>query len=1693
MHSPLHFLAGANTPDLSVHAGPGEHPEALPLTPAQRRLWRESSRYPAARRNLTAAVRLTGQLDQSALEQALAEIVSRHSALRTVLAEGDSRPVQMVGPARAPDLTIQDASALPRSEVAPPLEGLLDQEAQHPFNLVGGGPLLRVTLVTLGPREHGLLLAVHPLICDRRSLMVLTRDLAAVYADLRHGRAVSLPTVTDGWQEVVSRLSASGPGSPKPSAYWKEQLADLPSVLALPTDRPRPAQPMYRRGEHRFRLPATLANSLREMVRASDVSQEAALLTAFGVLLGRYSGQEEIVVGIPAAGCPRPDAWGLVGRFETLVPVRIRLGENPTVWNSIRQVRAASEAARNHADVLFEELGDGARSGEGSEVRPLFPAVFSLREDWSVPVRADGLLLTPLALESDLPPCEVALELRTAGPHLVGRLVYNAELFEVATAAAMVRHFGTLLAAAVAEPGQAVCDLPLLSSDEQCRILGDWNATRQEYPDTSCVHELFAAQAARMPEAVALSAPDVSLSYGELDRRAEELARRLRELGVGPDVLVGLCADRSVEAVIAMLAVAKAGGAYLPLDPSYPRDRLTFMLADAKPRVLLTYRHLLGVLPQTEAAVVLLDEIHLEEDKSEIRNPKSEASGSNFEFRISDLDRPTPDNLAYVIYTSGSTGQPKGVLIEHGGLTNLALAQARAFDVHPGDRVLQFASLSFDASVSEIWVTLLAGATLVLAPRDALMPGPALERLLLKEAITSVTLPPSVLEVMPPRDYPALRSLIVAGEACSPEVAHRWAAGRRFLNAYGPTEGTVCATIGTCVATERPAIGRPIANVRVYVLDRRLQPVPVGVPGELYIGGVGVARGYLNRPSLTAERFLSDPFGEPGGRLYKTGDLVRWLPSGELDFLGRFDQQIKVHGYRIEVSEVETALLAHPQVRQAVVTAWESSPGKKRLVAYVVSAQPAPTSSALRRFLKERLPAYMVPSVFVPLAELPRTPGGKVDRKALPAPERSRDGETAFVAPRTPLEQFLGRLWEEVLELAPLGVRDNFFELGGTSLQVAFLAQKLQDKLGEYVYTIALFDAPTVEQLARYLVRHYPAAVARTFGTEMVGANGSASSRRLTERDVADFRHLVRELPPRSGPARPKNQRAVFVLSPPRSGSTLFRVVLAGHPGLFAPPELQLLNFNTLADRRDGFASERDRFWLNGVVRALMEIRGWEAERASQFLEECERSGMSIQEFYGLLQGWLGERRLVDKTPFYALDPSVLRRAEEDFEDTRYIYLVRRPGAMIASFEEAKLHLFFPAFLKGGHRYSARELAELVWVVSHQNIQEFLRTVPAERQHRVLFEEMVREPRPVIEGVCRFLGLDFHPDMLEPYKDKKSRMTDPHHPMARMLGDVKFHEHRGIDARAAERKRSSQCEESLGEVTMRLGRELGYSVDKAKKPVPLSPCHLVTLSSTEGRPNQRPLFWVHGAGGTVACYRELVRALDLDRPFHAFQAPGLTRRRGSPRRVEELAAVYLAELRQVQPEGPYHLGGWSFGGVVAFEMARQLAEQGQATEHLVLVDSNIPQPGGQRPLLGMRRFLMELGRQHGLDTVPDLLHAVGRRRWLQHILERARQAGIVPADLGPRHLRRLVLSHARTFSAHLKALWDYAPRPWLGRVLLFRPTERVAPLAPPLDWTGLASAVECLTVPGDHYSMIREPHVHALAAHLRERLQDAEG
>ena len=778
----------------------------------------------------------------------------------------------------------------------------------------------------------------------------------------------------------------------------------------------------------------------------------------------------------------------------------------------------------------------------------------------------------------------------------------------------------------------------------------------------------------------------------------------------------------------------------------------------------------------------------------------------------------------------------------------------------------------------------------------------------------------------------------------------------------------------------------------------------------------------------TAERFVPHPFsGLPGERLYRTGDLARLLPNGEIELLGRIDAQLKVRGYRIEPGEIEAALLRHPAVRQAAVVVRGEGAAERHLAAYVGAPDNPPEPVELRRFLASALPEHMVPPVIVVLPALPLTANGKVDRRALPAPDRAAAGERAL--PSTPMERFLAALCQEVLGWTEIGVDDDFFALGGTSIQAAVLIHLLEERFGEYVYVVALFEAPTVRGLARYLEERYPEAVARVTGAAAEGVQRE-SLPRVDEAEIERFRSLIAPLPPRD-PARvhgPRNRPALFLLSPPRSGSTLLRAMLAGHPALFAPPELELLGFNTLRERRAAF-SGKYAFWAEGTVRALMEIDGVSAAEAAATMAEYEARDLSVRELYAELERRLGGRLLVDKTPSYALDPSVLARAEEDFEAPLYLHLIRHPHGMIRSFTRAKLD---QVFFRAGHSYATRELAELIWVTSQRNLLEHLAQVPRERQLALRFEDLVRDPEAELRRVCRFLGIGFDPALLDPYSHPEGRMTDGLHALSKMLGDVKFHEHRQVEAEVAESWRSEigAGEDFLGEPTWEMAEALGYSRLR------FSP--LVELA--KGGPG-RPLFLVHPVDGKVSWYGGLAARLGSDRPVYGLEALGLGTGEVQTR-VEEMAATYLEALLAVQPEGPYLLGGWSIGGAIAWEMAQRLRREGKEVELLVLLDSLAP----------------------------------ARLADLRHSGDPALGEADLPAGTGEEAARRLL----RVFHSNLEAVRTYTPEPYPGRVLLVRAARRPEEDAT-LGWGPLAPGLAVEALDADHYSLLAEPAVETLA------------
>jgi non-ribosomal peptide synthetase component F/thioesterase domain-containing protein/acyl carrier protein len=1086
---------------------------ALPLSFAQQALWfieQLAPREPTF--NVAAAVRVAGPLDADALARSLDAMVQRHEVLRSTFVPVAGRPVLRIAAALDVPLVRDDLSGLDAEAREAEARRLADAEARRPFDLARG-PLVRARLLTLGAADHALLLTMHHIITDGWSFGVAATELSALYEAFRAGRPSPLAETTVQYADYAAwqRARLQGPVLDALLGYWTDRLQGLP-VLELPTDRPRPAVRSARGSARAFTLSAGLSDAVRALGRGAGATPFMTLLAAFQVVLARYSGQVDFAVGTPVANRTRTEVEGLIGYFVNMLVLRADLAGDPTFRDLLGRVRDTSLAAFQHQELPLDVLAQTLRPARDPSRTPLFQVMFVLQNNLMPSAIPEGLTLAPLDTSEGTGTAKFDLTLGLSeapdGPfHAV--LEYSTDLFDEATAAGLVDHFQTLLADATAHPERRLSELSLLPEAERRRVLYEWNATESPVPEGLCVHHLVEAQAKRTPDALAVVGGGRTLTYRDLNERANRLANHLRRLGVGPEVRVGLALERSREQMIGLLAILKAGGAYLPLDPTYPRERLRLMADDAGITVLLTRRGLRGSLPSSRARFVFLDtdDYFIEQQCGD--DPDGGAA---------------PGNAAYVLYTSGSTGTPKGVVVTHRNLVNHNLAAARLFELKPGERVLQFGSIGFDLAAEEIFPTWASGATLVLRDDEAL----DLARFahwIGRARVNVVDLPTAFwhawvkslaggvagAECPGPPDVPGtgasktppqpprsareseivgplpdgLRLVVVGGEEASSALLAAWrsAVGTRvrWLNTYGPTEATIIVTADEPPPDDdarhhRPGVpvGRPIANTRAYVLDEALRPVPVGLPGELYLAGEGVARGYLKRPSLTAERFLPDPYGpRPGGRMYRTGDRARWRPDGRLEYLGRADDQVKVRGFRVEPGEVEAVLLARPDVRQAAVTRHDDGAGGA-LVAHVVA--PGLTADVLRKDLRDRLPAHMVPSAIVFLDDLPLTPSGKVDRRTLPPPDL-----VATTAPhdaRPPADDVEARLvtlWEELLPTRPVGVADNFFDIGGHSLLAARLLSRVEEEFGRPLPLASLLRGATIEDLA-VLLREQPDA-----------------------------------------------------------------------------------------------------------------------------------------------------------------------------------------------------------------------------------------------------------------------------------------------------------------------------------------------------------------------------------------------------------------------------------------------------------------------------------------------------------------------------------------------------------------------------------------------------------------------------------------
>ncbi|MCF3627071.1 amino acid adenylation domain-containing protein [Planktothrix agardhii 1801] len=1068
--------------------------EELPLSYAQQRLWFLDQLEPnSSFYNVPFALHLEGTLKIDVLEKSLQEIIQRHESLRTNFLTLDGNPVQIIKPESNWKLTIINDKESKNYREENALKQWLEIHSHQPFDLANES-LIRATLLELSDTENLLLICMHHVVSDGWSMGVFIQELTTLYNAYTKGLNPLLKELPIQYADFAlwQREYLQGEILQNQLNYWQKQLSAAPALLHLPSDRPRPPEQRFEGDRIRCILSPELSQGLNKLSREKGVTLFMTLLTAFNILLNRYTGETDILVGTPIANRTRSELDGLIGFFVNTLVLRTDLAGNPSFSETLKQVRETATDAYDHQDLPFEMLVEALQPERNMSYTPLFQVMFGLDNEVLNAIDLEGIKATHQPLEFKTAKFDLSLSIQIKEAGLTTSWEYNTDLFNQSTIERLSGHFINLLKGIIANPEQSIAQLPLLTESERCQLLVDWNQTQIDYKPELCLHQLFEQQVKLNPDAIAVRLENEFLTYQELNNRANQLGHYLQSLGVKADGLVGIFVERSLEMIVGILGILKAGGAYLPLDINYPKERITYLLEDTQLNILLTQSQFLGQLPQFQGTTICLDQ-----DWSIIANQST----------VNPIVEVDQHNLAYIIYTSGSTGKPKGVMIEHRSIVNYILTAIRECNFTSDDQILQFSSICFDASVEEIFCGLSSGATLVLRTEDMLRSSEDFWQCCQKWQLTVLGFPTAYWHQLASELTPTalqiitnIKLIMVGGEAIQQSKVKQWHQNTvnysplpQLFNAYGPTEATIITTLCkfTSPTITNVPIGRPLSNTQVYILDAFLQPVPVGVAGELHIGGAGLARGYLNRPELTQEKFIPNPFEEEGlippnpinkgsnesSKLYKTGDLCRYLPDGNIEYLGRIDNQVKIRGFRIELGEIETILSQHSAVKTAIVIAREDETEQKRLVAYIVpqegisnrQEQGLLAVTELRQFLKAKLPEYMVPSAFVILESLPLTSNGKVDRRALPAPDFQ--SEEQYVAPRNPIEEILASIWVKVLKVEQVGIHDNFFELGGHSLLATQLISRIRKAFKVEMPLRELFVAPTVAALAQVIKR----------------------------------------------------------------------------------------------------------------------------------------------------------------------------------------------------------------------------------------------------------------------------------------------------------------------------------------------------------------------------------------------------------------------------------------------------------------------------------------------------------------------------------------------------------------------------------------------------------------------------------------------
>ena len=1712
----------------------------LPVSFAQERLWLLNAMEPdSSHYNMPVALRLHGPVEHAALQSSLAAIVARHESLRTSFVAVAGRPQQVIAPELAVDLPLIDLSALDAEEQEAEVRRLTDAQADAPFDLAAS-PLWRIALVRLSATEHVVLWTMHHIIADGWSMGVLLSELTALYDGIQSGQTTPLPNLALQYADfaVWQRAFLASDACAEQLAYWKHALADLPE-LNLPTDRPRPALQTFAGGQESLRLSGELAASLRRLAGEENGTLFAALLAAFQVLLYRYTGQHDIAVGTGIANRNRAELEPLVGFFVNALVMRTDLSGSPSFRELLGRVRDVCHAAYDRQDVPFDQVVEALQPDRQANYNPLC-RVFLIYQNFPLPLDRPEFDLRDLRVGTGTAKFDLTLFVRDERDGLLVTAEYSADLFDRATITRLLGHFHELLTAAAADGNVGIGDLRLLTADEERQILGPFCHEGAAFPIAPCAHEVIEQVVAALPDAVAVSLGEQTLTYDALNCRANQLARWLRRAGVGPDVIVALCFRRSLEMIVTELAVMKAGGAYLPLDPDYPAARLHYMLEHSQTTLLLTEPGLREALPPFAGRTVCPGE--LPELASLPDDNLVPCAG--------------PDHLAYVIYTSGSTGRPKGVAICHTGLSHLIHGQRRLLHVHSGDRVLQFSSPGFDAAVWEVYLALCAGARLCLAAREELMPGHDLLNTLQRNEITVATLTPTAWNALPTTALPHLRLAIAAGEACPGDVVARWAPGRRFVNGYGPTETTVCTSLGDCAATDaRPSIGRPLPNFRVYVFDARLRPQPVGVPGELYVGGPGLARGYLHSPALTAERFIADPFGPAGSRLYRTGDRVRWLADGRLDFLGRSDQQVKIRGFRIEPDEIETVLAEHPAVQQAAVRVVTDGRGDPRLVGYFVPRpQHGDDNSQAAAWRNEQIdqwrtlyettyrqaagddPTFNIvgwqssyTGAPIPAAEMREWRDETVARILALRPRRVLEigcGSGLLLFPIAPhVDKYCG---VDISAAALQSIEGHLAARDDLRGRVALRRQPASDFSG---FAPESFDIVVLNSVAQYFpdvhylldvlrnavrvvrpggavyvgdVRSYPLLEAFCASVEFHKAPATLTA--------AEFRQRVRD--------RVAREEELTV------DPQLFRVLRR---------ELPQLGHVQILPKQSSAQNELTKFRYEAILhigQRRAEPVAWQSWPPATDLSAL---------VHGFLRSRPGEAMGLRGVPNARLAEELAilawHRDADPHETIAQLHRSLRaeapPHAALAMVRDVARELgcavavACPADERQGVLdvcFSANGIPPDIWnqpspdaapVAWERFANNPLRQKAASSLIGTLREHLRnRLPEFMVPSVLMALDampLTAHgkldqralplPDGLRP--DLAREYVAPRTPTERLVAEVfsatLLVDRVGICDNFFELGGHSMLAvQVIAEVERRIGRRLplaalfqGPTVEHLARlvdaPAGGEASSLVTLAAG-GR--GAPLFCVHPAGGTVFCYRPLAERLAGSRPVYGLQAVGIDGTRAPHTSLEAMAAEYLVALRAARPHGPYALCGWSLGGNIAFEMARQLREQDAEVALVALFDAGATPGERGKDEIDFHAMMAELFAGERIPSLAEF-QAKSMAEQVAFFVERASRANLVVAAQ-PEAARAVF----EVFKANLQALGDYRPRPYPGTLALFTAAHDGTALAaardPYLGWTDWASEVCLLPTDCHHLDMLNPPAIDRLAEQLLRLLAEVD-